>query len=268
MPPDLTLQSLRATGAALADAAAAAILPHFRTGLGADNKAATGFDPVTVADRASEQAMRDILAARRPGDGICGEEFPPVDSRSGLTWVLDPIDGTRAFICGAPIWGVLIALTDADARPLYGLIAQPWTGERFEGWTLPGARAAEARSARGSVPMAVRRGTALAGATLMTTFPEIGTDDERAAFGRVARCVRLVRYGMDCYAYALLAHGQIDLVIEAGLQRYDVAAPIAVIEAAGGIVTDWQGGRADLGGRVIAAATPELHAEALALLNP
>lgn len=264
---DLSLDALRATGAALADAAGAAILPHFRQPLGTDNKSATGFDPVTVADRESEQAMRAILAAARPGDGICGEEFPAIDSQTGLTWVLDPIDGTRAFICGAACWGVLIALTDAEGRPLYGVIDQPWSRERFEGWNLPGARGAWLASPHGAGAIAVRRDVALNEAMMMTTFPEIGTPSELAAFRRVAGQVQLVRYGMDCYAYALLAAGQIDLVIEAGLQRYDVAAPIALIEAAGGVVSDWQGRRADLGGQVLAAATPELHAAALALLN-
>ena len=226
-----------------------------------DNKLAAGFDPVTEADRASERAMRAILAARRPDDAIVGEEYGTRPGSSGLTWVLDPIDGTRAYLCGAPTWGVLIGVTDAEGA-VYGLIDQPWTGERFEG----GPGVAGVTAPQGNRALSVRRGVGLAQATLMTTYPEVGGPDETAAFRRVADGVRLTRYGFDCYAYALLALGQVDLVIEAGLQPYDVVAPIAVVQAAGGIVTDWSGGPAHGGGRVIAAATPELHAQALALL--
>ncbi len=252
-------QTLRATAAAMADAARIETLRHFRSpALRPDNKAATGFDPVTQADRASECAMRAILAERRPQ----GEEYGARPGTSGLTWVLDPIDGTRAYLCGAPSWGVLIGLTDADGA-IYGIVDQPWTGERFEG----GWGAARLASPHGAGDLTVRGGVQLADATLMTTYPEVGTPAEGAAFRRVAERVRLTRYGLDCYAYALLALGQVDLVIEAGLQAYDIVAPMAVVQAAGGIVTDWQGGPAHGGGQVIAAATPDLHAAALVLLN-
>ena len=259
---DADLAAIRETAAALADAARMETLRHFRSPLLApDNKAASGFDPVTEADRACERAMRAILAERRPRDAILGEEYGPMPGTTGLTWVLDPIDGTRAYLCGAPTWGVLIGVTDAQGA-VYGLIDQPWTGERFEGG--PGVSGVTAP--QGSRELSVRRGVALEQATLMTTYPEVGGADDTVAFRRVADAVRLTRYGFDCYAYALLALGQVDLVIEAGLQPYDVVAPIAVVEAAGGIVTDWAGGPAHAGGRVIAAATPELHAQALALL--
>jgi histidinol phosphatase-like enzyme (inositol monophosphatase family) len=247
----------------MADAARAAILPHFRSvGLAADNKLAGGFDPVTIADCAAETAMRDVLADLRPDDGILGEEHGSVAGTSGLTWVLDPIDGTRSFISGTPTWGVLIALSD-DTGPVMGMIDQPYVGERFMGglgrcnWTGPG---------RADV-LGTKSTTSLSDAILFTTFPEIGTDDQRNAFQRVAREVKLTRYGCDCYAYALLAAGQIDIVIEAGLNAYDIQAPIAVIEAAGGVVTRWDGSPAHDGGTALAAATPELHAAALALLN-
>lgn len=253
---------LRATAAEMADAARIETLRHFRSdALSPDNKLSAGFDPVTEADRACERAMRAILARRRPDDGIVGEEYGNQPGSSGLTWVLDPIDGTRAFLCGAPSWGVLIGVSAVDG-PIYGIIDQPWTGERWEG----GLGVARLTAPQGERPLRVRRGGELASATLMTTFPEVGTAAEAAAFRRVAGRVRLTRYGMDCYAYGLLALGQIDLVIEAGLQPYDVAAPIAVVQAAGGIVTDWQGNPAHGGGQVIAAATAELHEEALALI--
>ncbi len=254
---------LVATAAELAEAARAATLLHFRqAGLSAESKDAARFDPVTVADRLSEERMRAILARRRPQDGILGEEFGRSEGSSGLTWVLDPIDGTRAYLSGTPTWGVLIAVSDAEG-PVYGLIDQPYIGERFAG----GLGHAVMDGPRGRVALRSRPPRPLDAAILFTTFPEVGTPAEAAAFGRVAEGVRLVRYGMDCYAYALLAAGQIDLVIEAGLQAYDVQGPIAVIEAAGGIVTDWQGRPCPQGGQVLAAANAEIHAAALMRLN-
>ncbi|UOA26340.1 inositol monophosphatase family protein [Pseudosulfitobacter sp. DSM 107133] len=246
----------------LADAARTAILPHFRsTALTADNKLDGGYDPVTVADRASEQAMREILADLRPDDAILGEEFGATEGTSGLTWVLDPIDGTRGFVSGTPTWGVLIAVGGV-AGPEIGIIDQPYIGERFIG-TPEGAWV---DGPRGRVPLKTRAFRPLSQATVFTTFPEVGTPAEAAAFADVAGRARLTRYGMDCYAYALVAAGQVDLVIEAGLNAYDVQGPIAVIQAAGGIVTDWQGGPAHNGGRVLAAANAQIHAEALAIL--
>lgn len=251
------------TAHALADAARAAVLPHFRAdGLEADNKGAAGFDPVTEADRAAERAMRDILAERRPQDAVEGEEFADTAGQSGLTWAIDPIDGTRGFLSGTPTWGVLVAVADA-AGPIFGLIDQPYIGERFEG----GLGRARMTGPRGERALATRPGRPLSEAVLFTTFPEIGGPEEQAAFDAVSRRVRLTRYGMDCYAYALIACGQVDLVIEAGLKPFDIQAPIAVIEAAGGIVTDWQGGPAHGGGRVLAAANRQQHAAALEILS-
>ncbi len=247
----------------MADAARAAILPHFRTpSLNTENKLDSGFDPVTVADRAAEQAMRTVLADLRPDDGILGEEFGAAAGRSGRTWVLDPIDGTRGFISGTPTWGVLIALAD-DNGPFLGVIDQPYTGERFCG----GAEIAAMTGPLGEMPLRTRSTAALSEAILFTTFPEVGTEDERAGFERVAKQAKLTRYGMDCYAYALVAAGQADLVIEAGLNAYDIQAPIAVIQAAGGIVTDWDGNPAHNGGRALAAANADIHAAALELLR-
>jgi histidinol phosphatase-like enzyme (inositol monophosphatase family) len=251
------------TAAALADAARAATLLHFRAdGLSADSKETVRFDPVTVADRLSEQMMRDILATRRPQDAILGEEFGPKAGVSGLTWVLDPIDGTRSYLAGAPTWGVLIGLCD-DTGPIYGIIDQPFIGERFEG----GLGRAVTHGPMGMRALKSRGARPLSQAILFSTFPEVGTQAEGDAFRRVSSRAKLTRYGTDCYAYALIAVGQIDLVIEAGLQPYDVAAPIAVIKAAGGVVTNWQGGPAQGGGQILAAANSAVHAEALALLN-
>jgi myo-inositol-1(or 4)-monophosphatase len=261
-PDSPEARALWALADRLADAARAATLPYFRASdLTADSKAAGHFDPVTAADRAAEDAIRAILAAERPADAILGEERGAAAGTSGLTWVIDPIDGTRAFLAGAPTWGVLVALADA-AGPFLGVIDQPHIGERFRG----GLGRAEIEGPRGTLPLAARPARPLGQAILLSTFPEVGTPDERAAFERVARAVRLVRYGLDCYAYGLVAAGQVDLVIEAGLAPYDVAAPIAVIEAAGGLVTDWRGGPAHHGGQILAAANPAVHAAALARL--
>jgi histidinol phosphatase-like enzyme (inositol monophosphatase family) len=247
----------------LADVAAARCLPLFRSaGLTAVNKATEGFDPVTDADRDAERAMRALLAERRPDDGILGEEFPPSPGRSGLTWVLDPIDGTRAFISGATTWGTLIGL-DAGAGPVLGIIDQPYIGERFMGGL---GRAVMVRGDT-SRPLAVRACPGLGEAVLYTTQPEVGTVAERAGFDAVRARVRLTRYGFDCYAYALIALGQVDLVIEAGLKPYDIQGPQAVIEAAGGIVTDWRGGPAHHGGRILAAGDRRVHAAALEILG-
>lgn len=252
-----------ATAEAAAEAARAITLQYFRgSDLGTASKLTEGFDPVTVADRDSEQAMRAVIEARRPQDAILGEEFPPKEGTSGLTWVLDPIDGTRGFISGTPTWGVLIALRD-DQSALYGVIDQPYIGERFSG----GLGQAELIGPHGMRPLGARAGVALEDAVIFSTFPEVGSEIEGKAFHNLAARCKLTRYGMDCYAYALLAAGQIDLVVEAGLQSYDILAPIAVIEAAGGIVTDWQGGPVLDGGRVLAAASKELHQAALAILS-
>lgn len=260
------IEALIGVAEAMAEAARGPALRWFRSaGLSAEDKSGAGarFDPVTAADREAEAAMRAVLARLRPDDAILGEEEAATPGTTGLSWTIDPIDGTRAFLCGAPVFTVLIALHDGS-RPILGLIDQPFTGERLIG--APGR--AEWRRGAESRPLAVRRGRRLDEAILLSTFPEIGTAAERAGFEAVRDRVRLTRYGLDAYGYALLALGQVDLVIEAGLQPYDVQAPIAVIEAAGGLVTDWRGGPADGGGRVLAAGDPALHAAALRLLAP
>ena len=247
----------------LADAARPETLRHFRAAdLSADNKDAGGFDPVTVADRAAEMAMRKVLATVRPEDGIIGEEFGTSPGTTGLTWVFDPIDGTRGYISGTPTWGVLISVAD-ETGPLLGVIDQPYIGERFVG----GFGTALCQGPMGERPLQTRATKGLSEATVLTTFPEVGSSAEGRAFHHVARQCKLTRYGMDCYAYALVASGQVDLVIEAGLQPYDIHAPIAVVKAAGGIVTNWWGGAAHHGGQVIAAANKDVHAAALALLQ-
>lgn len=247
---------------AMADAARPETLRYFRQpSLTSENKDLAGFDPVTEGDRAAERAMRNVLARLRPQDGILGEEYGTTEGTSGLTWVLDPIDGTRGYLSGTPTWGILIAVGD-HRGPQFGVIDQPYIGERFVG----GFGQACAEGPMGRTALRTLAPRPLEQAILFTTFPEVGTPADAAAFRAVSAQTRLTRFGMDCYAYALLAAGQIDLVIEAGLQSYDIQAPIAVIEAAGGIVTDWEGGRVHAGGRALAAANAEIHAAALAVL--
>lgn len=259
--PDM--DDLVATASAMADAARTAILPYFRDPtLTSISKEDARFDPVTEADRAGEVAMRDVLAKRRPQDGIHGEEFGISEGTSGLTWVLDPIDGTRGFVSGTPTWGVLIAVNDASG-PILGIVDQPYIGERFFGYQGH----AQLMGPAGVRPLKTLGDRSLSDATIFTTFPEVGTTQDAAGFHAVAQKCKLPRYGMDCYAYALLALGHVDLVIEAGLQAYDICGPIGLVEAAGGIVTDWSGGPAHHGGRAIAAAGKQQHQAALAILK-
>lgn len=248
----------------LADLARVTSLKYFRTrNLTSDNKDEDGgFDPVTRADRETEMVMREHLAQVRPDDGILGEEYGVEESRSGLTWVLDPIDGTRGYISGTPSWGVLISLEDENG-PVLGVIDQPYVRERF----LGGLGVSELTRDDETTDLRVRKCGDISHATLLSTYPEVGSERERLSFGKVRDQVNLTRYGLDCYGYALLALGQVDLVIEAGLSPYDISAPIAVIEAAGGIVTNWQGEPAHKGGQVIAAGDPAVHKAALELLG-
>ena len=245
----------------LADAAGAAIMPYFRTGFAVENKTAGGFDPVTIADRAAEAAMRTLIAETFPDHGIIGEEFAPVGAGGDHVWVLDPIDGTRAFIAGLPVWGVLIGLL-AHARPAWGMMAQPFTGERFFG----NGRSAWYAGPGGPRGLATRACGGLGSATLFTTSPDLFSEAEKPAYRRVEAAARLARYGCDCYAYCMLAAGFVDVVVEAGLQPHDIVPLIPIIEGAGGCVTDWEGGSPAGGGRVVATGDPRLHEEVLRLL--
>ena len=250
----------------LADAARAAALPHFRSAATiADNKAEDGYDPVTEADRAAERAMREILAELRPDDGIEGEEYGSQPGTSGFTWYLDPIDGTRAFVAGLPSWTTLIGLVQDD-RPIIGVIDQPWMDERYVGLTDKDWTAyLMARGTR--TQLITRRLQTLTQAILSTTDPFILTPPERGAFDHLRATAKLTRYGLDAYAYARLAAGTIDMVAESGLKSHDVAALIPVIHGAGGLVTDWRGEPAKLGGQIVAASCRRILDEALISLR-
>ena len=257
------LAEFQAFAEALADAAAGAIEPYFRTRLdvqdkGGDPAGGRAYDPVTVADRAAEQAMRALVRERYPTHRILGEEEGETEGSSELTWVLDPIDGTRAFITGLPLWGTLIALNDGT-QPVLGVMNQPFTRERYVG-TPSGAW-------RNGVPLRTRPCADLSTARLMATTPDMfDTPALLAGFDAVARKVQLRRFGGDCYAYCMLASGFVDLVVEANLQAYDVQALIPIVEGAGGVFTAWDGGPAQQGGAVVACGDPALHEEVLRLL--
>ncbi len=256
------LARLRAFADTLADAARAAILPHFRAEPAIYDKLAGGFDPVTEADHAAESVMRALIEAEFPDHGVLGEEYGETPSRNGLRWVIDPIDGTRAFISGLPLWGVLIALCE-DTRPILGVMDQPYLDERFVGHSS-GAEL----NARGAFHvLATRPCPSLAGATIATTDPHLFAPAEHEAFTRVRHAARLTRYGTDCYAYAMVAAGCIDLVIESGLRPWDVAALIPILEGAGGGLVNWRGEPAWEGGQVLAYGDLRARDAALALLE-
>lgn len=244
----------------LADEAAAAIMPYFRQTLGVTDKGDGAlFDPVTVADMAAETAMRQLITMTYPEHGILGEEAGEKLGSSLFKWVLDPIDGTRAFITGLPLWGTLIALNDG-AVPVIGLMNQPFTGERFTGSALG--------SFCNGKPILTRKCAELSSATLMCTTPDMfTTPKQKAAFERVAQRARLLRYGGDCYAYCMLAAGFVDVIVEAALQPYDIQALIPIVEGAGGVVSNWSGGTAQNGGQIVACGDPALHKQILDLLN-
>jgi histidinol-phosphatase len=252
----------------LADVAGETILPFFRTALQAQDKSAGGvFDPVTEADRAAEVAMRHLIQANFPHHGIIGEEFGPVQSEAEYVWALDPIDGTKSFISGLPVWGTLIGLLH-NWCPAYGMMVQPFTQERFYGdgrgatWRGPGiGRQMTERK------LAARHCPDLAEATLMTTSPLLYAGDKIDLFRRVESRVRLSRYGGDCYAFAMLAAGHVDCVIESNLKLYDIVALIPIIEGSGGFVTSWNGGTPAKGGDVVASCSALLHDQALRILG-
>jgi myo-inositol-1(or 4)-monophosphatase len=239
-----------------------AILPFFRTALGVENKSASGFDPVTAADRAAEAAMRTLIQGTFPEHGIVGDEFGPEHSDADYVWFLDPIDGTKSFISGMPAWGTLIGLARAG-KPVFGLMHQPFTREHFTG----DGQAAHYRGPVGARGLHVRPCARVEDAILFTTSPLLMQGDDRVAFRRVEDRVRLSRYGGDCYAYCMLAAGHVDLVVETELKPHDLVPLIPIIEGAGGIVTTWAGEPAEAGGRVVAAGDRRVHAQALAILR-
>jgi myo-inositol-1(or 4)-monophosphatase len=249
----------------LADTAGDMIRPYFRRRIEITDKGlakGTMFDPVTAADKDAEKAMRAIIERERPNDGILGEEFGKKISTNGLRWLLDPVDGTRAFITGRHEWGSLIALEENEHAVL-GIIDQPVLRERFIG--VDGK--AELLAAGTRTPLGVRPCPDLSQAVLCATHPDAYfTPAERESFRLVQQGVRMSRFGGDCYIFGSLALGFIDLIVESSFHRWDVAALLPIVLGAGGLITNWQGGSCADGGQILAAGDARVHAQAMKLL--
>lgn len=248
----------------LADLSEQMIRPYFRKKLSVDDKKGKEFyDPVTDADRNSEQAIRNYIEAHLPDHSVIGEEFGTLDRASDYCWIIDPIDGTRAFIMGSPLWGTLIGLSYKNT-PIMGMMNQPFTFERY--WGVP--EGAFGRWSGEDHALSTGKTTELSDAVITTTCPDLfAQDDDLRAFERLRHKCRMTRFGGDCYSFCLLAMGGVDLVVETGLMNFDIAPLIPIVRGAGGVVSNWQGGDAAHGGQIIAAATAELHEAALAELT-
>jgi len=260
----MTPQLIEQTLLILADIAAKETMPRFRVPLNVTNKLDEGFDPVTMADKQAEFAIREYLSKHFTDHGVLGEEQEATNLGAQYCWVIDPVDGTRAFISGLPGWGTLIGLSKND-KPIAGIMCQPFTGERYiatsekdVSYLLHNGNKTDLKTS--SI-------TALKDATVMTTDPDLFKPDELEIFNKVKDATKLTRYGYDCYAYAMLASGHIDLVVEAGLNSYDISALIPIVEQAGGIVVNWQGESAANGGQILAAANKKILDAAITLLN-
>lgn len=259
--PDIDFARIEAVLLAAATAAAERTLPLFRTGLAVDNKLASGFDPVTEADKGAETAIRAIIDESFPDHAIIGEEWGTTGA-SRFSWIIDPVDGTRAFISGAPVWGTLIGFA-VDGVAVAGVMSQPFIGETF--LAVPGA--SHYRRGETIAPNRTSGATELAGARVFTTTPKLfDTPALAAKWQAIEAATRLQRFGMDCYGYALLAAGHADLVIEPHLNSYDIAALVPIIREAGGAIACWDGSDPTGGGDVVAAATPQLLEKALDLI--
>jgi myo-inositol-1(or 4)-monophosphatase len=259
---DIPVAELEGFGLELAQLAGDIAKAHFRKAIKIANKDADGFDPVTNADRAIEQVLRGTILRRYPGHGLVAEEEGTTESVSAYTWYVDPIDGTRSFMLGSPLWGTLVGLC-YHGKPLFGLLAQPVLEEVFLGTTSASWLIKPESRSR----LKARQCTALGEAALVSTHPDLFDGPGAAAFGALAAQCLLYRYGGDCYNYAMLAAGFVDLVVEDQLKPYDIVPLIPILEGAGCVVTNWQGEPALGGGKVLAAATPELHAAARHVLT-
>jgi histidinol phosphatase-like enzyme (inositol monophosphatase family) len=245
----------------LAQTAGGIAQAHFRQPVTVENKGVSSFDPVTNADRAIERVLRTAIVERYPDHGIVAEEEGARAGQSEYTWFIDPIDGTRAFMTGSPLWGTLIGLVRGE-QPLFGLLAQPVLEEVFFG----GPNGSWLIKADGRARLRSRGCTSLAKAVLTSTHPDMFRGERAAAYERLAERCLLTRFGGDCYNYAMLAAGYIDLVVESQLKPYDIVPLVPILEGAGCVVTDWAGRPPLAGGDVVAAGSRELHRAALAAL--
>jgi histidinol phosphatase-like enzyme (inositol monophosphatase family) len=250
----------------LCDAASVETMRLFRQPMDVVNKdeikGDSSFDPVTLADKAAEKVIRELIKKHYPEHGILGEEFGEENIDAQFCWIIDPIDGTRSYISGLPLWGTLIGLYE-NGVPIAGIMHQPFTGERYlsDGSQSKLVHMNKSKNIHGSSTQSV------SDCLLLTTSPKLFEGDELEAYERVEHACKLSRYGTDCYAYVLVASGQVDLVVESKLFIYDIAALIPIVENAGGKVTDWQGNSAAQGGQILAAGNTDVHQQAIELLN-
>jgi myo-inositol-1(or 4)-monophosphatase len=246
----------------LAEASARAILPYFRQNARVDVKDGPVWDPVTEGDRAGERAIRALIEEHYPEHGIHGEEYGLKEARSPFTWVLDPVDGTRAFVCGMPTWATLIGLS-LEGKPVLGLMNQPVVGDMFLG-NPQGAW----HDHRGTITrIATRKGIHLGAAAIGTTAPELYRSEEnQRRFQALRARAQLTRYGGDAYFYCMMAAGHLDIAMDCGLQPYDIAPLLPIVTGAGGVAAEWTGGDVSRGGNVITAGSPALLEEALAVM--
>ena len=252
----------------LADLSVDILLGYFRSGVSAEGKTgkgeSIGFDPVTEADRRVECAIRDAIKAAWPDHGIVGEEFASHGEDNAFVWRVDPIDGTRSFLAGLPTWGTLIGLAH-EGRNIIGLMSQPFTGERY--WS--DGVASHYRGPGGERRLATSDCAKIENALLATTDPYWFDEGEEArAFARLRDSARMTRYGGDCYSYCLLAAGFIDIIVESGLNSFDIAGLVPIVRDAGGVITTWQGDPPDEGGQIVATANSALHEKVLRILAP
>lgn len=262
-PDDAAWAEYAAFAEALAAAAGRESLPHFRTRPDMTNKLSEGFDPVTEGDKAGERAMRAMIEERYPDHGIIGEEYGVKEARSGFTWVLDPIDGTRSFVTGMLSWTTLVGLS-FEGEPMVGVMSQPYVGERFVG----APAGAVMKTAAGERPIVVQPARRLAEAIGTTTAPGLYRSPRQRDFlARMQKALRFMRYDGDAYFFCMLAAGQIDIALDSGLEIYDISPLVPIIRGAGGIVTRWDRNPPQLAGDIIAAASQELYEEALSLLE-
>jgi myo-inositol-1(or 4)-monophosphatase len=248
---------------ALAKASAAEILPFFRRNTAIDVKAAATWDPVTEGDRAGERMIRQMIEQHYPGHAILGEEYGLKDTGSPFKWVLDPVDGTRAFVCGMPTWATLIGLTYED-KPVIGLMHQPLVGDMFYG--NPHGAWADHRGRTEAIR--TRGGIGLTSAMAGTTAPELyRSDRDQQAFQRLRGTAKLTRYGGDAYFFCMVAAGHLDIAMDCGLQLYDIAPLLPIVLGAGGAAAEWTGKNPALGGNVITAGSQALLDEAMAIMS-
>ena len=248
---------------ALAGASADAILPYFRQNTAIEVKDGPVWDPVTEGDRAGERAIRRLIEQHFPDHGIHGEEYGIKEGRSAFTWVLDPVDGTRSFVCGMPTWATLIGLSH-EGRPVLGLMNQPVVGDMFYGNPQGAWHCYRGTTA----PIATRKGVPLARAALGTTAPELYRSAvDQSRFQALRARAQLTRYGGDSYFFCMLAAGHIDIAMDCGLQPYDITPLLPIVTGAGGVAAEWTGGDLAKGGNVITAGSQALLDEALAILT-